>query len=192
MIIQGEHARAKTRRRGITIIEMMVLITAVATALGLCAVTIQVLLRLKTDGQSRLTAQVGLERLARQLRGDAHAAADAQVDAEPPPARGGRAAAGLRLSLGPKHGVVYEARKSAVLRVESHDGSVTRRELYSLPAAREINFEIRPDAGRRFVTLVVKKHESSSDTGSARSLELVALLGKRQVEAAGTRGGPPR
>jgi hypothetical protein len=168
---------------------MLVLITAVATALGLCAVTIQVLLRLKADGQSRYTAQVGLERLARQLRSDAHAAADAQVEA--PPARGGEAP-GLRLSLGPKHGVVYEPRKSAVMRVESQDGNVTRRELYALPAARIIDFEIRPEAGRRFVALVIRKRDGTSATGSARPLEAVALVGKANVTALGKQGGAPR
>jgi type II secretory pathway pseudopilin PulG len=186
---QSDNARAKPRRRGITLIEMLVVITAVATALGLCAVTIQLLLRLKTDGQSRLNAQVGLERLARQLRSDVHAAALAQVDAAP--ARDGKAP-DLRLSLGPKHGVVYEPTKSAVMRVESQDGNVTRRELYALPAAREIDFEIRPEAGRRFVALVIRKRNGTSGTGSTRPLEAVALLGKRHVEALGKRGGPPR
>jgi len=190
MISRGDNARAKPRRRGITLIEMLVLITAVATALGLCAVTIQLLLRLKTDGQSRLNAQVGLERLARQLRSDAHAAADAQVDAVAP-ARDGKTP-GLRLSLGPKHGVVYEPRKSAVMRVESQDGNVTRRELYSLPAARGIDFEIRPEAGRRFVSLVIWKRNGTGGTGSARPLEAVALLGKGHVEVLGKQGGPPR
>jgi hypothetical protein len=177
---------AKPRRRGITIIETMVLITAVSTALGLCAVTIRVLLRLKTDGQSRLAAQVGLERLARQLRNDVHAAADAQVVA---PSRDGKAS-GLHLSLEPKHGVAYETRRSAVMRVESLDGNVTHREVYSLPAARDVEFEIRPEAGRQFVALVIRKRSGSSGTGSGRPLEAVALLGKHNVEAVAKRRGP--
>ncbi len=184
----SHNARAKPRRRGITIIEMMVLITAVATTLGLCAFTIQALLRLKTDGQSRLNAQVGLERLARQLRSDAHAAADAQLDAAP---AGGGKAPGLRLALGPKHDVVYEPRKSAVIRVESQDGNVARREQYSLPAAREIDFQIRSEAGRQFVALLIKKHDRTTGTASARPLEAVALVGKRHALAVGKKGGPP-
>ncbi len=190
MIVHRDNAGTRPKCRGITIIEMMVLITAVATALGLCAFTIQALLRLKTDGQSRLTAQVGLERLARQLRNDAHAAASVQLDAAAP-SRGGKAPV-LRLSLGPKHNVVYEIRKSAVMRVESRDGNVTRRELYLLAAAREIDFQIRPEAGRRFVALVIKKHDRTTGTDSARQLEAVALVGKRHALAVEQGGGPPR
>ncbi len=179
----------RPRRRGITMIEMMVLITAVATTLGLCAVTIQLLLRLKTDGQSRLTAQIGLERLARQLRSDAHSAGSAQVDSAP--ARAGKAP-GLRLALGLKHGVVYEPSKSAVMRVESQDGNVIRRELYALPAARDIQFEIRPEAGRRFVALVIRKRNGTNGAGSDHPLEAVALIGKQPALATGKQGGPAK
>ena len=189
MICQGRATSARRRRRGISMIEMLVLITAVATALGLCAVTIQLLLRLKADGQSHLNAQVGLERLARQLRSDAHVAREAQVEAAP--ARDGRAP-GLRLALEPKRGVVYEPRKQAVLRVESEDGKVVRRELYSLPVARDIAFEIRPEAGRRFVVLVIRKRDAQSGTGSARLLETVAVVGKQNAESLVKPGGPPR
>jgi len=185
MIGRRVTARVNRRRRGITLIEMLVLITAVATALGLCATTIQLLLRLKADAQSRYSANVGLERLARQLRSDAHAAADAHVDA----ARDGKAPT-LRLEFGPKAGVVYEPRKSAVVRVESQNGSVKRREVYSLAAAREVEFEIRPEAGYRFVALVMRNRHAKHGTGSASSVEALALLGKERALPVAQEGGP--
>ena len=63
----------RSPRRGITIIEIMVVITGVAATLALCAITIQLLMRLNSDGHARLTAGVSLERLSQQIRQDAHA-----------------------------------------------------------------------------------------------------------------------
>src|SRR5262249_139329 len=152
---------------GITLIESLVLITTAATALGLCAVTIQLLLRLKADGQSRLSTQVNVERLARQLRIDAHAAADAAIDATPP--NSGDAPA-LGITLGPGHRVLYEPKKSAVLRVESHDGVVTRRELYSIAGVRDLIFQIRPEAGRPLIALVMRKSGADHNTTAVRAI----------------------
>jgi hypothetical protein len=179
--------RGKCGRHGITLIETMVLITGVAIALGLCAVTIQLLMRLSASAQSRLNAQVGVERLARQLRTDVHAASHAEIKAE-----GARKAAGLQLAIGAKHTVTFEPRGAGVARIEAADGHVTRREVYSVEGASEIGFEIRPEAGRRFVALVLKKHAGKRDGGSIRPMEVVALLGKEPDELIEKAGGSAR
>jgi hypothetical protein len=183
------HAKTKssTARRGISIIEVLIVMTCVTIGLGLCAVTIQLLLRLEADGQARYRSQVSLERLTRQLRGDAHAATSAQVDA----AKSGKAAF-LKLGIGPKHDVTYEPGKSAVIRVESRDGSIVRREQYSLQAVREIGFEMRAEAGRQFIALVVTRINKHSGTGSNRPLETVALLGKDRAGVSEIAGGAPK
>jgi len=187
MIGRRGKTREKPARRGITIIEVLIVVGCVTIALGLCAVTIQLLLRLAADGQARYRSQTSLERLTRQLRGDTHAAAGAQVDAA-----GDGKAASLRLSLGPKHGVTYEPRKSAVMRVESQAGSVVRRELYPLAAVGAVQFEMRAEAGRQLVALVVTGLSKSNGTGSNRTLQAVAFVGKDHVGVSATRGGPPR
>ena len=60
------------RRRGITLLETLVLVTCVAIVLGLAAVTIQLMLRLVADSQTRLSSSLMVERLARQLRADVY------------------------------------------------------------------------------------------------------------------------
>jgi hypothetical protein len=187
MIRRRGNSRNHRRPRGITIIEILIVVTCVAIALGLCAVTIQLLLRLAKDGQARYNSQAGLERLARQLRGDAHAAAQAQVDG----AVDGKAAV-LSLALAPKHSVSYEPRKSAVMRVESRDGSIVRRELYALPSLAAIHFEKRAEAGRQFVALVATSFSKLGGTGSNRALEAVALVGKDRAKVAAAGGGRSR
>ena len=77
---EASSTRRRSLRRGITILEIMVVMTGVAAMLALCALTIQLLMRLNDDGHARLTAAVSLERLARQIRQDAHASDTAQLD----------------------------------------------------------------------------------------------------------------
>lgn len=177
MTAQKSPARAKPKRRGITLIEMLVLITATTTALGLCATTIQLLLRLKADAQSRYSATVSLDRLARQLRSDAHAASLARLET----AQGGKTAS-LYLELGPKHAVVYEPRKSAVGRLETEDGRITHRESFALLHPGEVEFETRHEAGNLFVVVVIRKRDAKLGTHTPLSLEVVARVGKERPQ----------
>ena len=59
-------------RRGFSMIEILVLVTCVSIVLALAATTIQLMLRLYSDGQARLSSALVLDRLGRQLRADAH------------------------------------------------------------------------------------------------------------------------
>ncbi len=60
---EASPTRRRSSRRGITILEIMVVMTGVAAMLALCALTIQLLMRLNADGHARLSAAVSLERL---------------------------------------------------------------------------------------------------------------------------------
>src|SRR5271166_3213533 len=79
MTRSSSQKRANSARRGITIIEVLIVVTGVTLMLGLCAISIQLLLRLNADGMSRYGAAVAIERLARQVRADAHASQTAQI-----------------------------------------------------------------------------------------------------------------
>ena len=94
-------------RRGITIIEVMVVITCVAVMLGICAITLRLLMQLSTDGQARLNAAASLERLSRQLRDDVHSCRSARllVDDQSP-----AKPAGLQLTIEPDRSVSYQVR----------------------------------------------------------------------------------
>ncbi len=88
--------------------------------------------------------------------------------------------------------MAYEPTKSAIVRVESQDGHVTHREAYALEAATEVQFEIRPEAGRQFVAIVMRKRNVKRGTGSHLTLETLALVGKEKMGPLGQHGGPPR
>jgi len=169
-------------RRGFTIIELLVVITGVAIMLGLCAITLRLLMQLGVDGQARLTGAVALERLSRQLRDDVHAcqAAELVADLKDP-----FKPAGLRLKMELDHSVTYEAHDGSVVRDESRSGKAVRHESYSLPPRRVARFEERQEAAHRLVALVVARVAGKSRTDPPSPLEVVALPGKDRLEKRG-------
>ena len=107
------------------------MVTGVAMLLGLCAVSIQLLMRLNADVQGRYGAAVALERLARQLRDDAHASETAQIAADQKTA--GKAGACAWCSS-PIMSSSTSSGDGGVVRTESRAGKVVRHETYALPA----------------------------------------------------------
>ena len=180
---------ARSARRGITIIEVLVVVTGVAMLLGLCAVSIQVLMKVNSDVQGRYGASVALERLARQLRDDAHASETAGITADQK--KVGKAA-GLRLAFGPDHFVVYESGDGGVVRTESRAGKAVRHEKYSLARGAVARFELRDEGSRQLVALVMTRPAGTSQTEPPRPLEVVALQGKDRVGPSGKQGGKPQ
>jgi len=176
--------RSRSTRRGITILEIMVVMTGVAAMLAVCAITIQLLMRLNADGHTRMTAAVSLDRLGRQLRADAHASRASQLDQK----AAGKPAS-LRLILEPKHDVVYEPQYRAVVRMETRDGKLSRRESYSLPPGTDSRFELRAEGARRLVVLVVSHESGKNMIEPPRPMEVVALQGKDRVGPLGKPGG---
>jgi len=179
--------RRHSSRRGITILEIMVVMTGVAAMLALCAVTIQLLMRLNADGHARLSAAVSLDRLGRQIRQDAHASDAAHLDQK----AAGKPAS-LRLTLEPKHDVLYEPQRREIVRVETKDGKLSRRESYSLPPGSDSRFEIRDEGARRLVVLVVTHDSGKNPIEPPRPMEVAALQGKDRVGPLGKPGGETR
>jgi type II secretory pathway component PulJ len=179
----------RSSRRGITIIEVMIVVTGVAMLLGLCAVSIQVLMRLNTDVQGRYAAAVALERLARQLRADAHATETALVTGDP---KKTDKTAALRLVLEPAHEVVYESGDGGVVRTESRAGKRVRHEKYALARGADASFELRDDGLHRLAVFVMTRTAGKSQVEPPRPLEVVALLGKDRVGPPGKQGGKPQ
>ncbi len=179
----------RSARRGITIVEVLIVVTGVAMLLGLCAVSIQVLMRLNADVQGRYGAAVALERLARQLRADAHASETAEMTALDEKA--GKSAA-LRLVFEPNHVVAYESGNGGVVRTESRAGKAVRHETYALTRGAGARFELRDEGSHRLVVLVMTRPAGNSQAEPPRPLEVVAFQGKDRVGPPGKQGGKPQ
>jgi hypothetical protein len=182
-----EKRRSAQTRRGITIIEVLIVVTGVSMMLGLCAVSIQLLMRLSGDGVARYGATVALERLARQLRDDAHSSDSGQSGADN---KAESSSASLRLTLEPDHLIVYQSDHSAVVRTERMAGKAVRRESYSLAAGVSAQFLMRKEGPSRLVAMVVSRGPGKSLTEPPRPLEVLAQIGKdrpRTSEKTGAR-----
>lgn len=183
--------RSGVRRRGMTIIETVVLMAGVATMLGICAVLLQLLMKLDADSRVRFAGAAAAARLAEQFRHDVHAAEKARIE----PAKGASAPAVLRLDLGAKHAVAYRVEGlGAVQRLESRAGSNERRERYEIPHRGAVELAVRDEKGRSFATLTIDREAAAGRNESAKAFEAAALVGKnrnRVRAAAGADGEQP-
>jgi type II secretory pathway component PulJ len=164
------------RPRGITIIETIVLMTAVAAMLGLCVLMLQLLMRLSVDSRARLDGATSLERLARQFRRDVHEAGAAR-QLERPAAK----LAGLRLEPGPRHAVEYQLMENGkIARVETQGDSPVRREVYDIrhSGSGRARLALTERDGKRFAELRVDRQTSRKGSDPERPYEILALVGK--------------
>ena len=179
MIQKSRQERERRSRRGITLIEVLVLVTGVAVMLGLCAVTIQLLLRLHADSQARVSSTMVLERLARQLREDAHASESARLgtrDAKPTAAQ-----PSLAFSVKEAHSISYIVGEHKVARDETILGKRIRHESYSLERGQLARFELIDESGHLLIALRLTHEPGKSRAEPPKPLEIVASLGKHRA-----------
>lgn len=172
--------RQKTRR-GYSLIELMTVISVVGVLLGLCALTVQLLLRVSSDARDRSSTSASLGRLAERFREDVHSSHKADVEQ----------AARLRLSIGsgPAIAIAYEAKSGRIDRVQSRDGTVVARESFALGRRATARFESRDDDPGRFVALVVIPDTRAGSTDSSHPLEILARVKIDRPPPAPEKGG---
>jgi hypothetical protein len=172
--------RALGRRRGISMIEMMVMMTAVAALLGMTVIVLQLLMRLDADGRGRLERAGAIGRLSRQFRSDAHAASGVEIvapDPMKPPT--------MRMTPGPNRTVEYQPREDGeIARVETVGGEVARRETYILPQTGAVRLSLRDLDGRRFAVVGIDTLARKNRIDPVRTLEILGAVGKDARTAA--------
>jgi type II secretory pathway pseudopilin PulG len=170
-------------RRGMTLIEVIVLMTGVAAMLGLAVLMLQLLLRLDVETRQRLEATATLSRLASQFRQDVHSGRP-----EDSPDGKEKKHTGLRMALGAgaDHLVDYEASTPGkIVRVESGRDGVIRREVYSIPGSRSTQLEWVELDGHPFGRITVDRSGDREGAGPVRHFEVLALTGKNRVLGTG-------
>jgi hypothetical protein len=184
-------ARPSSRaRRGVTILETIVLMTGVAAMLGLAVILLQLLMKLDGDSRARFDAAASLARLARQFRQDIHATGSVRL-IEPQAAK----RPVLRIEPAPDRAIEYQVRgDDKVLRVEKNKGADVRRESFLVPRSGSIRLSIDDRDGRRFAALTVDRIAARNRTDPPRQYKILALVGKngdRTTGAARPAGGNP-
>jgi len=168
--------RPGPRRRGVTILETIVLMTAVAAMLGLCVLMLQLLFKLDGQSRARLDGAATLARLARQFRQDVHAARGASLIDQPAPRP-----ASLRIEPAMDGAIGYEIKgDGTVVRTEARKGAQVRRESYQIPHSGVIQLTVKQLGDRSFASLTVNRLISKNRTDPPRPYEVVALVGKNR------------
>jgi hypothetical protein len=180
----------RPRRRGITMIEMVVLMTGVAAMLGLCTVLLQLFMKLDADSRARVQGASAAARLAEQFRLDVHSARSARlVDG----AAGGKAPVGLRLEPGADRTIDYQVKGIGIVqRVESRKGAPPHRERYEVPHTGPVKLLLEQEkSGPTFATLAMDREVAMDRTETPRAVEVTALVGKNmdRISAAGKTAG---
>jgi hypothetical protein len=163
----------RSRRRGTTLAECLIVITLVATVMGTVSLTLHSLYQ--ADRRARDTVAHGrsLDSFVAQLRLDAHQAVSATIDQ---PSSETDPATDLQLELAGNETIQYSIHEQNIERVVRREDTVQHRETYPLPVSSP-GWQLREDGTSPVVSLVLELD------ATGRANELLAQR-KHRVDAA--------
>ena len=170
--------RRKLPRRGYSLIEMVLIVGAVAIIIGLCASVLSGLFRIERSGRAALADSTTLARFARQFRSDARASKSAR------PSDPKTGDARLELTAADGRVVVYRVEQRRLIREERRGDRSLRTESYAAERLGPVSFGVE---GRR-VWAVLARKSSAAPALSRPATRVEAGLGKDEGIAALTRG----
>lgn len=160
-------ARVHARRRGATLIELVLVIGGVTAVLLLCAGLLHALLSLDRSGRGALNDTATVARLARRFRQDARAA----TAAKPSPKEG---SPGLEFTKGDGPAIAYRVEGKRLFREEVSGKTVKSREGYAVDRLGPVGFVV--EGGR--VRLVLSRKPSGPHVPARPAVRVEATLGK--------------
>jgi hypothetical protein len=158
----------RARRRGASLVELLIVIVLISAALGLAVPLVELLVRVGNAAPDHLERVTRTTRLAAAFRADVRGAATAE-DAT--------AEKRLRLAGGPTE-VTYHIERDHLVRLEREGERIVGREAYALderPVAWRI--ERDPGTGATFVALVLDRRLTARRKVAPRQLRIEARLG---------------
>ncbi|MBN1395391.1 MAG: prepilin-type N-terminal cleavage/methylation domain-containing protein [Pirellulales bacterium] len=154
------------RRRGFTLIEMLVVITSLSVMLGAAVCLLCALMKAEGVGRQRQQRSESLSLFAERFRRDAHAAVEAPETRESSP---GVCVWVFPLAAGADSRYVeYETRDGFVTRREHGPTGPDRWETFAVPKDSAVTVETASRGGARLARLLIEAPEA-------------ALLGRRRV-----------
>jgi type II secretory pathway component PulJ len=172
------------RRRGISLIELLAVLSGCSVVLGLTASLLHQTMRAQSHTREFFDVERSSQRLARQFRSDVHAAATDSidvVDSEDAPDR-----ELLRLQLPDGQTIAYQRSAAKVIRIVTQTDAPTAREEYALSESMEIDVR-RVDSPQRLVLSIVSAPPLPSQDAPLSSANLRAATVHLEVEAAPAR-----
>lgn len=171
-------------RRGISLVEMMVVVVLLGSLGSLTMHVLLVIFRANAQQQEEAAAEFALGQLESSLRDDVHAAQQAEID-------GNR----LELRLPQNERIVYLASAQTLsrerLRVSGDDSQVVHRDRFSLPRGLAVIWRQERADGINWLLAEFRPHDPQSLEGRKkprvlRNVNFQIRIGRGQTEAGGT------
>jgi type II secretory pathway component PulJ len=152
------------RRRGTSLVELLVVINASVLVLGLIAGTIQSLARTSRASERHLVDGNRLVRCCESFRRAAWAASAAECTAD------NRM---ITLEFDANRAVEFRAIGNSVVETERHGGNPVRQQHYVLPNQCQIQFSVRSGDGQAVASASIEKR-----SGRRRTMQIQANIGR--------------
>jgi|GEM_PF-3506270 len=161
------------RRRAYSLIELLLIMSAMCLIFGLCVGLIHSSLRLDRGARAHLNETMTVDRLARQFREDAHAANHwtKSTDKTTHLDR-------LELTRLDGHVVLYESQVGRLVRTERVSDQKPRYEPYRLRQRGSVEFSIQDEKDRAFVVLAIPHRSTEPGAHERSTIQIQATLGK--------------
>ncbi len=136
------------RRHGISLVELLAVLSGCTLVLTMSAVLIARSMRAESETRYFFDLERAALRLSNQLRRDLHRAREAEID-------GNEREQGelFRLDLGDRESVAYRRNAERIVRVLTRDANIVSREEYPLSAAMEITVQQQDDPPRLVLSI---------------------------------------
>lgn len=134
-------------RRGVSLVELLIVISVATVIVGICATTIHLLLRSERDQSRALRTAATLSRLSEVFREDVHATSKAVIEAVD-----GKAAH-LTLTDADGRQIVYLPEENRLQRIETARDVEVHRDTYHFPSGTSVRVET--DESPRMVRVAI-------------------------------------
>jgi prepilin-type N-terminal cleavage/methylation domain-containing protein len=167
-------------RRGVSLVEMLVVITIAAVMVGLAATTMHLLLAAEHEATRSMRFSASVTRLSRAFRDDLHAARDVELPLPEP----GKPAT-LVAAADDGRRIRYELDANRATRVELDGADETQREMFYFPPRSRLGFERAGEKG--LVRLTIEMPVGVPRTGQPPVASSTEPVQRLAIEAAPAR-----
>jgi prepilin-type N-terminal cleavage/methylation domain-containing protein len=159
------------KRRGYSLIEMIVVLTVGATMLGIAVTMLGALMQAERNGRAHIGQNATLNRLADQFRRDVRGA-KGKLAVE----KNDAGETAWRLDLAAGRSVWYVADPDEIVREERTGHTILQQKSYSLPENYVATIAASDSAGLSIISLTIAPTEASSRPG--HEIRIEAVLGR--------------
>ena len=167
--------KLRSPRAGLTLVEMLVVISVAAVMLGMSVGVIHLLLDAEREATRAVRFNTSVARLTQAFRGDIHASRQVELPASEP---GKPAVLVATLDNGQ---IRYELDQHLATRIETEGGRQVHREVFYLPPHSRMRFEHQPD--QKLVLLEIDMAAGGSGTRNVPSAAADTLQRRLAIEA---------